>query len=363
VPGYGLEGPCEATLVVFRWLCLCSRLPRTNAPLLQSRRCSVRFRGRTTTGLGSIPFLTVGYNIATMQLNLFPFSPAAPDGDAGLDTGAKCWDDAVDRWVREQSHKASLKTDQMHFRWLGRYLVGRSLETIDRAVVESLKQSKLADGASNATVNRMLALTRSVLRRASLDWGWIPLAPHFRLLKEPTRRVRFLSREEAVRLLRELPPHLSDMAAFTLATGLRRANVTGLLWSQVNLTLRLAWIHPDQAKARKAIPVPLNDDAFMFVSKQCGMHTTHVFSYKGAPVIQVSTAAWYKALKRAGITEFRWHDLRHTWASWHAQAGTPLLVLQELGGWESTEMVRRYAHLGAGHLAAYAANLEPLRHN
>ena len=51
--------------------------------------------------------------------------------------------------------------------------------------------------------------------------------------------------------------------------------------------------------------------------------------------------------------ERRWHDLRHTWASWHVQAGTPLHVLQELGGWESVEMVRRYAHLSSDHLVAY----------
>ena len=72
---------------------------------------------------------------------------------------------------------------------------------------------------------------------------------------------------------------------------------------------------------------------------------------------QVSTKAWYKALKRAGIDDFRWHDLRHTWASWHIQNGTPLHALQELGGWETASMVRRYAHLAADHLAAYASNI------
>ncbi len=62
-------------------------------------------------------------------------------------------------------------------------------------------------------------------------------------------------------LLRELPPHLQSMATFTLQTGLRAANVTGLTWDQVDLARKLAWIHPDQAKARKAIPVPLNETA------------------------------------------------------------------------------------------------------
>jgi integrase len=97
------------------------------------------------------------------------------------------------------------------------------------------------------------------------------------------------------------------------------------------------------------------------ISKQVGKHPTYVFSYCGKPVVQVSTKAWYGALKRAGIKDFRWHDLRHTWASWHVQGGTPLFALQELGGWQSAEMVRKYAHLGAEHLAPYADRLGALR--
>ncbi len=295
---------------------------------------------------------------ARLQLELF----ASEHSTSLLDNALPyTWDDAVNRWVIEQSHKASLKTDQMHFRWLQPLLSGTALSSIDRQIIEKIRQNKIDSGASNATVNRVLSLIRSVLRRALNDWEWTVKVPYFRMLPEPTRRVRFLSRLEAIQLLHELPVHLSDMAAFTLATGLRRANVTGLLWSQVNLTMRQAWIHPDQAKARKAIAVPLNADAYMLIAKQAGKHTTHVFSYEGKPITQVSTAAWYKALKRCGIEDFRWHDLRHTWASWHAQAGTPLFVLQELGGWESTEMVRRYAHLAVGHLAEYAGNLESLR--
>jgi integrase len=86
-------------------------------------------------------------------------------------------------------------------------------------------------------------------------------APAIRLLKEPSRRIRFLTHHQAMVLLRELPSHLRAMAAFSLATGLRRANVTGLTWEQVDLARRLAWVHPDQAKGRKAIGVPLNDTA------------------------------------------------------------------------------------------------------
>jgi integrase len=120
-------------------------------------------------------------------------------------------------------------------------------------------------------------------------------------------------------------------------------------------------VHPDQTKVRKAIPVPLNAGAVVIIRRQTGKHPTRVFSYQGRPIRQVSTKAWSAALKRAGITDFRWHDLRHTWASWHVQNGTPLHALQELGGWGSSEMVRRYAHFSAEHLAPCADRLCALR--
>jgi integrase len=207
----------------------------------------------------------------------------------------------------------------------------------------------------------VVEVLRAILRKAANDWEWLDKAPAVRLLPEPTRRIRWLTRNEADRLLKELPPHLSDMAAFSLATGLRRANVTGLQWSQVDLVRRVAWVHPDQAKARKAISVPLNAEAVLLIRKQLGRHATYVFSFNGQRITQVSTKAWYKALQRAGTADFRWHDLRHTWASWHVQQGTPLHVLQELGGWESAEMVRKYAHLACEHLAPYADRLCALR--
>jgi integrase len=175
-------------------------------------------------------------------------------------------------------------------------------------------------------------------------------------MKEPTRRIRFLTQSEAAILLRELPDHLRDAAVFALATGLRAANVMGLTWQQVDLERKRAWVHPDEAKARRAIPVPFNEAAMEVVSRQVGKHPTHVFTFRGKSLKVLSTKAWYRTIKRAGIENFRWHDLRHTWASWHAQNGTPMHVLQELGGWESPLMVRRYAHFATEHLAAYASN-------
>jgi integrase len=105
------------------------------------------------------------------------------------------------------------------------------------------------------------------------------------------------------------------MARFTLATGLRESNVLNLEWQQIDMRRRVAWIHPDQAKAETAIGVPLNDEAISVLREQLGKHDAYVFTYNGKPVGKAGTAAWRKALKRAGIKNFRWHDLRHTWAS------------------------------------------------
>lgn len=267
------------------------------------------------------------------------------------------WNEAVVRWLKEQSHKATIEMDKIHLRWLDAFLNGKPLDTISRSMIDKITEAKLAEGVTNATVNRVLEILRAILRRCVNEWEWLDKAPMVRMLKEPTRRIRFLTRQEADRLLRELPDHMADMVAFSLATGLRRSNVTGLLWSQVDLVRQVAWIHADQAKARKAIPVPLNSEAMQIVTRQLGKHPTHVFTYKGSTIFQVSTKGWYAALKRAGIENFRWHDLRHTWASWHVQNGTPMFALQEMGGWESPEMVRRYAHLAADHLAPYAERL------
>lgn len=271
------------------------------------------------------------------------------------------WQQAVIKWLAETRHKATQHDDLGHLRWLDKPLSGLMLDEVTRDKIDAIIKSRLAGGATNGTVNRTLSVIRAVLRKAALDWEWIDRHPKIRLLPEAKRRVRWLTQQEAEKLIVELPEHLAAMVRFSLETGLRQANVTGLQWSQVDMARRCAWIHPDQAKARKAIAVPLSKAAFAVLQEQTGNHPEHVFSYKGKQITQVNTKAWHNALKRVGISNFRWHDLRHTWASWHVQAGTPLHALQELGAWESAEMVRRYAHLSSEHLSQYVERVPRLQ--
>lgn len=263
------------------------------------------------------------------------------------------WKQAVVRYVEETKHKKSHTKDLTHLKWLDRHFGALTLTDITRDRIDRVTAIRKAEGVSNASVNRILAVIRAVLRKAAHAWEWIDRAPMVRLLPEPKLRVRYLTVEEANRLLRELPPHLESMARFSLLTGLRQGNVRDLGWPEVDLAGCKLWIRADQAKGGKAIAVPLSEAAVQVLKREEGKHPDLVFTYCGQGITQVGTRAWRAALKRAGIENFRWHDLRHTWASWHAQRGTPQAVLQELGGWESAPMVRRYAHFSSEHLRSH----------
>ena len=269
----------------------------------------------------------------------------------------RTWQEAAVQWSREKGHKVDIERDRAKLIWLHQFLGDKYLDEINRDLIYEIAASKAAT-AKPATVNGYLALIRAILRMARDEWEWIDKIPRVRLYPARNKRVRWLRHEEAARLLKELPPHLADMAAFSLATGLRQKNVSYLRWDQVALDRATAWIHPDQSKSGRAIVVPLNEDALGVLRRRQGKHSEYVFTFRGKPIACPNTKAWRMALERAGITDFRWHDLRHTWASWHVQQGTRLQELMELGGWSTMVMVQRYAHLSGDHLKQAACRID-----
>jgi integrase len=126
----------------------------------------------------------------------------------------------------------------------------------------------------------------------------------------------------------------------------------------VNVERRKAWVERRRMKTRKPLPVPLNDDAIA-VLEECWReapdpHWVFLNSKGTGPIDKLNDKDWKRMLRQAGIQDFRWHDLRHTWATWHVLSGTPLHELMMLGGWSTYEMVLRYAHMAAEHLATAA---------
>ncbi|CAG4884679.1 Site-specific integrase [Georgfuchsia toluolica] len=270
---------------------------------------------------------------------------------------SRTWREAVVRWLEETSEKATHKEDKKKLIWLHFFLGDRALDQITSDVIDQIRSAKLKE-ASKGTVNRYLALVRAILIRSRDEWEWVDKVPKIRLFKETTSRERSLTHEQARRLLDELPEHQRELVLFSLATGLRQSNVLRLGWEQVNLELRHAWVKGTQSKNRRPISVPLNDVALAVLKRQEGKHSIRVFTYQGKPINSANTKAWTTALTRAGIDDFRWHDLRHTWATWQRQAGTPTHELQRLGGWRTGAMVERYAHLAPEYLAVAASRLD-----
>ena len=271
----------------------------------------------------------------------------------------RAWKEAVVRWLAETSDKATHDGDIKKLRWLDAFLGKLMLDEITLDVIDRVKSERLKT-VSKSTVNRYLAVVRSILLRARDEWEWIDKAPKVKLFREPPGRERSITVEQAEALLRELPAHQRDVVLFTLATGLQQSNVLRLEWTHVNLESGHAWVDADQSKNRRPIAVPLNLKALEVLRRQIGKHPARVFTYAGRPLDRANTHAWQKALKRAGIENFRWHDLRHTWATWHRQSGTPTHELQRLGGWRTSVMVERYAHLAPDHLATAANRLDSL---
>lgn len=261
------------------------------------------------------------------------------------------WGQAKERWLKERAHKRTIGKDRQMFATLD--LDTLYLDDFTRDDLTRLRDD-LARKHSPATANRYMALVRAVLKQAT-DWDWLVKVPKVPQLKVANIEPNWITRADFERLAAFLPKHQADMARFAVNTGLRQRNVSGLRWEQVDLPRKCCWIPGGKAKAGKPIAVPINAEA-MAVLRDQPTREGAVFLYEGREVGQVNTKAWRSAVKKAGLT-LRWHDLRHTWASWHIQAGTPAFVLQELGGWSSPDMVKRYAHLSPGHLADYAENI------
>ncbi|MDE2103238.1 MAG: site-specific integrase [Patescibacteria group bacterium] len=237
------------------------------------------------------------------------------------------------------------------------------MSAIDRDVIEQLRQDALDDGFSRANIDRYMALLRAVLRKCAHEWGYLESAPKVPMYRVPSAEPRWLTKAEFGRLCKELPGHLELAARFAVLTGLRMRSMLNLTWDRVDLRKRRAWVPGHQMKAAKAHGLPLSREACGLLRKLKTLNPNgdHVFQWRGEPIDDCNTKAFQDAVERAKVAPLRWHDLRHTFASWAVQSGVTLQELMQLGGWASYSMVLRYAHLAPDHLAAAAEKVATIR--
>lgn len=309
------------------------------------------------------------------------------------------FEEACLRWLEEKADKKSLDSDKSRIEFWLIHFEGMRLKDITEAKIyaavsrmqnrkaKEIWQSKVEAAkrkgkdvpvfepkpVTTATKAKHLAMMKALLRAAERDWKWLEKAPVIKVPAVRNKRVRWLEHAEAKRLIDECPEPLKSVVKFALATGLRRSNIINMEWQQIDMQRRVAWVNPEDSKSNRAIGVALNETACKTIRSQIGNHSKWVFvhlksGYRGdgtsTPSVRKmrvdDNRAWGAACKRAGIEDFRFHDLRHTWASWLIQSGVPLSVLQEMGGWESIEMVRRYAHLAPSHLTEHARQIDSI---
>jgi integrase len=244
--------------------------------------------------------------------------------------------------------------------WFDKHLKGRAIQEISREVVDELRALKAAE-ASEATADRHMERLRAILRKCRDDWQVIDSIPKVPMYRPTVPEPRWLTRAQFRRLCSKLPKHLKLAAQLAVQTGLRMRSQAQLEWSRVDLKRRRAWVPGYQMKAGKAIGLPLSSEAVRILRalRRLTPKAKHVHEWRDAPVDDFNTKAFKDAVDAAGVAPLRWHDLRHTWASWHVQAGTSLHELMQLGGWASYSMVLRYAHLAPDHLAKAAERLAP----
>ncbi|WP_392562544.1 site-specific integrase [Orbus sturtevantii] len=242
------------------------------------------------------------------------------------------------------------------------YFKDRALSSISgEEILLSLPKVNMLNGklVSNATRNRYRS---DIIRIFSLShkMGWIDSVPFVPTEKEPKVRVRWITKEKAALLLKNIKiDWLYNVCFFALSTGARQNEILSLTWHNVDFVNKLATVTAENAKSGRARSLPLNQSAIdLLRGLRFKSSDGYVFTRKnGKRVSKIDHRLFQLAVKESEINDFRFHDLRHTWASWHVQAGTPLYTLKTMGGWESLEMVNKYAHLNAEHMIEYSNNV------
>lgn len=215
-----------------------------------------------------------------------------------------------------------------------------------------------------ATVNRYLAVLSHMFTIAIKEWGWLEVNPILKVnkLKEPRGRVRFLSDEERSRLLtvcqQSSSQYLYLVVVLALSTGARRMEILGLRWSDVDLKRNVIILHQTKNGERRILPIVHHAlDLLKEHAKVRTLHTELVFPGKNLKTPIDIRTPWETALKQAEIADFKFHDLRHSAASYLAMNGATLAEIAEVLGHQTLQMVKRYAHLSEAHTAKVVARM------
>lgn len=277
--------------------------------------------------------------------------------------------DMIDKYIeRVLPNKPKSKDKQeAQLKWWKDELGAYTLADVTPAMIGE-RRDRLLQGItyrgtkrSNATVVRYLAALSHVFSTAANEWGWIENSPMRKVRKptEPKGRVRFLSDEERPRLLEKCKEssntYLYPIVVLALSTGMRHGEIVGLTWDVVDFQRKMLLLLETKNGERRAAPLTgLAHHLLKALHNNKKGDSSLVFPGVDNKPVNIRPA-WEEAMEKAEITNFRFHDLRHSAASYLAMNGATLAEIAEVLGHKTLAMVKRYAHLSEQHTSRVVA--------
>ncbi len=264
----------------------------------------------------------------------------------------KTFKDMMDKFMEEYAPKMSRNMQVSYstsLKHLNPFFVKFNLLSITPKRISRYKVIRNGEGAAAGSLNLELAMLSKAFSLAVKEWEWLRENPVFRVPSEKNNnaRDRWLSRDEELRLLDASPEWIRELITVALNTGVRQQELLSLEWSRVNLFRKTILIQ--DTKNGKPKTLPLNKFALGVLKKRFKFKSIRndlvFFSRKGNRINPATLrGSFYRVLAKAGITNFRWHDTRHTFATRLAQAGVDLYKISKLLGHKDIKMTQRYAH-------------------
>ena len=248
--------------------------------------------------------------------------------------------DAYGRWYENhtRARKKAVETQMRRLERFKEFFGGMMASEIRWNDIERYKEKRLSEGVSRSTINRELKILKSVFSRAK-DLGlYEGEAPKIELFKEDgSERLRYISPEEAKALVDACPEWFKPVVIFALNTGFRAGEIFSLTWDSVDFENRVIRIEDDRTKTKDTYTIPMNDTVYKLLldvkKKQEEKGIDHGFVFtnsKGLPYKyedRTYRRVFVSACKKAGIRDFRFHDLRHTFALWVAMSSRDIYAV------------------------------------
>ena len=264
----------------------------------------------------------------------------------------KTFKQLMERFMKEHAPKVSVSMQESYatsLKHLDPFFGSSNLLSISPKMLTRYKVLRREEGAAAGSINKELAMLSKAFSLAVMEWEWLKENPVSRVPreKEDNQRDRWLTKDEEKRLLENSPEWLCEIINFALHTGLRQDELLSLEWNRVNLFRKTILIQ--KTKNGKPKTLPLNKIALDVLNRKSKVKSIKnglVFFNRSGKKIHVSNLkrTFYLVMKKAGIKDFRWHDLRHTFATRLAQAGVDLYKISKLLGHRDIKMTQRYSH-------------------